>query len=274
MPSHGFQFFNLPREVRDAIYASLLRDDEMPLVWRQSTPSRHGPGTCDLFLYRCILPDMLRVNRQMNCEYLQAAFEKTRLVVELTAASEVESFEMPSLLSYKDLPQGFCKQLQSASIQIRYIVRGPVFPQVHSVRKFVSDLPALRRLSIDFYLMAELIERHCPTEMQVPPPDMLLSDPPRPFGSLRKVESSMIIISQMLCQNQNYHWTDSKEAKIVGDIWLHHKNRSVFQALPMDGPYSWRGLDLEYQDSYQVSWEALWEECAGNPMPNESPYIA
>ena len=264
------RLFALPREIRDEIYAMLLRDE--PLT-REMAPQKGAVRAIYMSILGCLQPHILRVNKQINREYCQVASENMRLVVRFTLASDEGPLWLPLLSSYDVLPPHAHSRLRSVIVQLSYGIYGPVFPQVCGFEQFIVDIPSLKRLTVDLLLMVELIEAHCPPDIRIPAAREFLADLPKPQTSEMSIETRLEITSSLFVQNPTHRWIDHQEARTLGEMWLHYDNRSIFEAVPnAGGAYTWRGLELEYRGP-DISFEQLWQECISNPVISHSPYI-
>lgn len=267
------RFLDLPREIRDEIYVLLLRDK--PLAFRRTNPvnePNHGIKRHELVrMHKCLRPDISLVNRQINHEYLAISHENMWLELR-SFLSEEQPFQLPQLASYTTLPLHVCNSIASLEVHVNYGISKSEMPLIYGLDQLVRDTPALRRLNIHVFLAAELLEAFCGSDVRVPTVAELFTNYPRTADPLKMIDTKMSIISHMFEQNPNYHWNNTAEAKVVGDMWLHDKNNIIFRALPSNGSYAWRGLDLTLE-SLGASWDDLWEECSKNPMPTGSPYV-
>lgn len=253
-----------PAEIRDAIYALLLNDE--PFTIRKKPIEAY-----EVSIHDCLLPEMLRINKQTKFEYERIAYENMRLSISLALWSDKEPVRLHSLAYYTGLPSYVHDRLQSMTIEISYLLHTPTFPQVHGLTQLVAAAPALRWLDVYLFLSVEMLETNG-VNVHIPTVRELFAKFPEPVGQLRRIESNLGIETQMFTQNPNYRWSDTREAKLVGDAWLHSSNRSIFLATPSSGPYHWRGLDLEYK-GLGIEWDELLKECIANPRYRESPYV-
>ncbi|KAF1350842.1 hypothetical protein BDV97DRAFT_157342 [Delphinella strobiligena] len=271
MMSHSNTVLPFPAEIRDAIYALLLNDELFTIRKKHLDEVNQGIEGHEVSIHECLLAEMLRINKQTKFEYERIAYENMRLSVFLTLASDKGPFRLHSLASYTGLPSYVHDRLQSVSIEISYGTFTPTFPQVHGLKQLVASAPALRWLNVDVFLMVDLLETYCP-DVHIPTVWELFAKFPEPAGQLRGVTSNLGITSHMFEQNPNYHWSDTSEAKLVGDAWLHSSNKSIFLATRSSGPYHWRGLDLDYK-GLGIEWDELLKECVTNPVHSQSPYV-
>lgn len=269
-----FRFLELPQEIRDDIYALSFKDEYEPFKLRKADTVSESNGLKhhEVSMAHCLRPEMLLVNKQTMREYQKTAYRSMRLVMLFSMASDKGPFRLPPLASYTSLPEHVLNSIQSLEVHLIYGVFSPDFPQIHGLDQWLTNLSKLRRLNVEVVLMVELLEDYCPPHIRIPTVRELFVNFPPPSGIMLKTTAKLGIISRLFEQNPNYIWKDINEAKIIGNMWLHVRNSSLFRAIPGSGPYTWRGLELTYRGT-SASFEELYEDCAKNTIPSGSPYI-
>lgn len=267
-------FLALPREIRDEVYALLLRDETLQ-IWHRDlmteNDSSYGVKGQRSSIVHCILPKILLINKQVNEEYSAVALRNMHLALVLTSVSDRRVARLPPLASYAYLPLHLLHKLQYAHLKIGYSVCGPEFHQIDGLEQLITAMPALQRLDVDIVVYADLVESYCDPELNIPPVRDFFVRFPEPGGALKKIGAWMEVSMPMFEQNRRFHWHDRSEAKLIGDMWLHLDNLCMFYATPSRGPYTWRGLDLKYYPG--KTFEELRHECVATPLTSGSPYV-
>lgn len=268
-------FFKLPRELRDEVYLQLLQEESLFIGQTGSLGASH----CCIWAHHCLMPTILRINKQIKTEYSAIAYDHTYLEISYVfCPPESRAMTLPNLPTLSSLPGirlpmwPLCAQMTSLVVQISCHITENSFSKITGLDQLVADLPALRTLDVTVSLDAENMDDFLRPEMDIPSLEDLVTLP-LPAGRLTKVIGRLEITTWYFRQNRGHLWTDALESRIVGEMAMHKDNLIRMVATPSRGPYTWRGLDLQWEDG--MTWDALRKKCVSHPMTVNllGPYV-